>query len=61
MCKAMEELHDKWSKEAEEYGRSEERLQNIRNLMKNAKVTAEKAMEMIGLDAEARKKYLALL
>jgi len=52
--------------EAREEARGRERLKQsnlstIRNLMKNMKVTAEKAMDLIGLDAETQKKYLPLL
>ncbi len=49
--------------EARGEARSEERafLSSIRNLMKNAGVSAEKAMDLLGIDAMARSKYLSLL
>ena len=49
--------------EARGEARSEERafLSSIRNLMKNAGVSAEKAMDLLGIDAMARNKYLSLL
>ena len=36
-------------------------LSSIRNLMKNAGVSAEKAMDLLGIDAMARSKYMSLL
>ena len=36
-------------------------LSSIRNLMKNAGVSAEKAMDLLGIDVMARSKYMSLL
>ena len=47
--------------EGREEGREGERLSNIRNLMKNTGATAEKAMEMLGIDKASVPKYLSLL
>lgn len=45
----------------EERGRENERMNSIRAIMRNAGVTAEKAMELLGIDKSLWKKYLALL
>ena len=43
------------------YGEESAFLSSIRNLMKNAGVSAEKAMDLLGIDAMARSKYMSLL
>lgn len=42
-------------------GRMEEALRNIRMLMKNTGATAERAMEMLGIERSAWGKYLTML
>lgn len=36
-------------------------MHSVRKVMKNMKVTAKKAMDVLELDAETQKKYLPLL
>lgn len=45
----------------EAHGEESAFLSSIRNLMKNAGVSAEKAMDLLGIDAMARSKYMSLL
>lgn len=64
---------DNWLEEERKAGRAEgklegklegqesERMSSIRSLMKNAGVTAEKAMELLSIDKSLWKKYMALL
>ncbi len=42
-------------------GHAEEKIENISNLMQNLSLTAEKAMEALGIPAEEYDKYKALL
>ena len=77
MCKLIEDLvksdleHILKAEVAEGEARGEARgkahgeesafLSSIRNLMKNAGVSAEKAMDLLGIDVMARSKYMSLL
>ena len=42
-------------------GRQEAAVSNIRNLMKNMKLTAEQAMEALGIDKSEFSKYMTML
>ena len=48
-------------KEGREEGQEEERLISVRNIMKNLKMTAEQAMEAIGIPESEYSKYMPLL
>lgn len=58
--KMSKELDD-WLKEEREEGEKTAQMNSIRALMKNAGVTAEKAMELLSIDKSLWKKYMALL
>ena len=47
--------------DAKEEGREETLIQSIRNIMKNLKLTAEQAMDSLGLSPEEKKKYISML
>ena len=47
--------------EGREEGRRENAVSNIRNLMKNMKLTAEQAMEALGIDKSEFSKYMTML
>ena len=55
MAQFMEEMRD----EAIQRGVEMVRLESIKNIMKNFKVTAEKAMEALEIPQADRAKYLA--
>jgi len=73
MCKGMED----WAKEEQEKGAArgkiegriegkiegkiESKLESIQNLMQNMKITAEEAMNLLGVPVEERAEYLAKL
>jgi len=57
MCKAIEDFAEKRAEEE----REQWILRSVRKVMKNMKVTAKKAMDVLELDAETQKKYLPLL
>ena len=44
-----------------EQGIEQERLSSVRNVMRSFKVSAEKAMESLGIPKSEYKKYLAML
>lgn len=51
MCRIMEELID----EGREEGRTETLLDNVRQMMKNGKLSLTQAMDLLGLDEKDRK------
>jgi len=53
--------HDSGIAEGREEGRQENAVSNIRNLMKNMKLTAEQAMEALGIDKSEFSKYMTML
>lgn len=57
MCKAVEKYAEDYAARKAE----QEKLESIRNLVKNLGLTAEKAMEAIGIPQKDFKRYLALL
>lgn len=57
----LEEERKAGINEGEARGQEKERMNSIRSLMKNAGVTAEKAMELLSIDKSLWKKYMALL
>lgn len=56
-----EDMREEGRIEGREEGRIEEKIENISNLMQNLSLTAEKAMEALGIPAEEYDKYKALL
>ncbi|MBQ4514309.1 MAG: hypothetical protein II969_15045 [Anaerolineaceae bacterium] len=50
-----------FKQEGRDEGREEEKFFSIQKLMKNLKITAEQAMDVLEISAEDRKRYLALL
>ena len=65
MCNIVEEYTAKKVAEASARSRDEgmriANLNNIRNIMRNMHLSAEKAMEAIGIEQSQYKQYLALL
>ncbi len=65
MCRVMEELYNEGVAEGREEGREEgaeaERLRGIKSLIQSLGITADAAMNALGIDQEQRPKYLALL
>lgn len=61
MSEAVENLIAKREKSAEVRGEERSRMESIRAIMKNANLTAEKAMELLNIDKSQWKKYLAML
>ena len=57
MCEAVE----KYGIEKRNEGRTEGKIESIRALMKNLKMTAEQAMESVGISQSEYDKYLKLL
>lgn len=57
----MEGAKKEGREEGEKSGREKERMSSIRALMKNAKISAEKAMELLGIDKSLWSKYSAML
>jgi oligoribonuclease NrnB/cAMP/cGMP phosphodiesterase (DHH superfamily) len=53
MCEALEKM----KKKAVERNM----LESIQNLMKNLKMTAEQAMDALGMSAEDKKRYVQML
>lgn len=53
MCKAVREIRDE--------GRIEGRTEDIRNIIKNLKMTAEEAMDVLEIKEEDRERLLAIL
>ncbi len=47
--------------DAKEESREETLIQSIRNVMKNLKLSAEQAMDSLGLSPEEKKKYITML
>ena len=47
--------------EGREEGRAEERVYAIRNVMANLKTSADKAMDILGIPAAERSRYLTML
>ena len=65
MCNIVEEYTAKKVAEASARSRDEgmriANLNNIRNIMRNMHLSAEKAMEAIGIEQSQYKQYLSLL
>ena len=57
MCKAMEEMRE----ESYQKGIEQTRLERIKNIMKNLKLTVYQAMDALGIPADDQPKYLAKL
>ncbi len=61
MCKGL----DDWAKKEQEKGKTEGKIEtlvlSIKNLMQNMKITAEEAMEALGVPLEEYEDYLAKL
>lgn len=56
-----EETMQMFKEEYLEEGREESLASSIRNLMKNLKLTAEQAMESLGIPENEYNKYMAML
>ena len=57
MCKAMEEMRE----ESYQKGIEQNRLESIKNIMKNLKLTVHQAMDALGIPADDQPKYLSKL
>lgn len=57
MCVALEEM----KKESEQIGVANGKLETIRNIMKNLKMTAQQAMEVAGIPKDQQQTYLQKL
>lgn len=61
MCKAVQEIERKSKEEGRLEGIEENKVESIRMVMQNFKVTAEQAMEGLGIPKSEYKKYLTML
>ena len=61
MCKAVKEIEAKAEEKGFKQGVEQERLSAVRNLMKSLKLSAEQAMESLGIPKSEYKKYLTML
>lgn len=61
MCDYGDYVWDKGVQKGRAEGAEGSLLASIRNLMKNANVTADRAMEMLGISTADRSKYKAKL
>ena len=65
MCKAMEEMREESFQRGVETGiqtgTEQNRLESIRNIMSNLKLTVYQAMDALGIPADDQPKYLAKL
>ena len=63
MCKIIEEMRDEARQEGFEkgieQGKEENLLQNVQNLMKSLKISAEQALDALMVPADQHDKYLA--
>ena len=57
MCKAMKEMRE----ESYQKGIEQNRLESIKNIMKNLKLTVHQAMDALGIPADDQPKYLSKL
>jgi len=57
MCQAIKEM----LQDEREEGHAEERMDNIRKIMKNLSITVEQAMDILEVEGEERKKYLVMM
>ncbi|WP_170830909.1 hypothetical protein [Pseudobutyrivibrio sp. ACV-2] len=55
------DAHEEGRAEGREEGREEERLVSVKNVMRSFKVTAEQAMESLGIPEGEYEKYLSKL
>ena len=61
MCKIMDELQRETREEAHEEGREETKVHDLKALMEELKVSAERAMDLLRVPAADRPRYLAML
>ena len=61
MCKAIEEMREEFYQRGVETGPEQNRLESIRNIMSNLKLTVYQAMDALGIPADDQPKYLAKL
>ena len=61
MCQALRELMKEEIAEEVTKGRTDEKLVDIKELMKNMKLTAEQAMNALGISVADQSKYSAML
>ncbi len=57
----LQDAKEEGIEEGLEKGREDTLIQNIHNLMKNLKFSAEQAMDSLGLSPEEKKKYISML
>ena len=61
MCKGLQDLIEEECTIARANERTESTVQNIRNIMKNLKLTAEQAVKAAGIEESEQAKYIAML
>ena len=61
MCKAIQEIERKGEARGVQIGTENTRVENIRNIMKNLKFTAEQAMEALDIPKSEYNKYMNML
>ena len=61
MCEALRDLMKDEIAEEVEASRADEKINNIRELMKNMKWTAEQAMKALGISKKDQSRYMAML
>ena len=57
----LQDVKEEGIEEGLSKGREDTLIQNIHNLMKNLKFSAEQAMDSLGLSPEEKKKYISML
>lgn len=61
MCEALKELMKDEIAEEKSEARYDTKIEDIKNVMKNLKLSAEQAMDAIGISADSRGMYLSRL
>ena len=61
MCKALQDLQARGKAEGIKEGKLEQQLTNLRAIMTNLKLTAEKAMDVLNVPQEEHRQYLEML
>lgn len=61
MCKAIEDWKKEMIREGLKEGRQESKMEDIRKLMKNLKISSQRAMELLEIPIGEQKKYLKLI
>ena len=58
MCRAFDEVREQGRERGLEQGRELTQIENIRNLMENLKMTAQQAMDALGIPMAEQEKLL---